>query len=199
MPTKKKSVLPADFDPDAAAVGETGIYGLPFAPADSKVVVVPVPFEATTSYGGGTSNGPQAVFEASKQVLLDLLVVWFLGRYETRPMYVFGGFGFVCWGISLASGAYAVWRKLFDATSFIQTPAGATAQPRHARSHPAGVCSSSKSSTDSRPPWFTTRSWCAPSRRLARWIPCGLSADGGAPGQAGSPQPGVTLPPSPPR
>jgi glycosyltransferase involved in cell wall biosynthesis len=56
------------------------------------------------------------------KVLLDLLVVWFLGRYETRPMYVFGGFGFVCWGISLASGTYAVWRKLFDATSFIQTP-----------------------------------------------------------------------------
>jgi agmatinase len=57
-----------DFDPDAAAVGETGIYGLPFTPEESRVVIVPVPFEATTSYGGGTSNGPQAVFEASKQV-----------------------------------------------------------------------------------------------------------------------------------
>jgi glycosyltransferase involved in cell wall biosynthesis len=56
------------------------------------------------------------------KVLLDLLVVWFLGRYETRPMYVFGGFGFVSWGIALCSGAYAVWRKLFDATSFILTP-----------------------------------------------------------------------------
>ena len=62
------NVLPQNFDPDAAAVGETGIYGLPFAPEDSRVIVVPVPFEATTSYGGGTSNGPQAVFEASKQV-----------------------------------------------------------------------------------------------------------------------------------
>lgn len=61
-------VLPRNFDPDAAAVGETGIYGLPFKPEDSRVVVVPVPFEATTSYGGGTSNGPLAVFEASKQV-----------------------------------------------------------------------------------------------------------------------------------
>ena len=62
------NVLPQNFDPDAAAVGETGIYGLPFAPEDSRVIVVPVPFEATTSYGGGASNGPQAVFEASKQV-----------------------------------------------------------------------------------------------------------------------------------
>lgn len=63
-----KRVLPQNFDPDAAAVGETGIYGLPFAVEDSKVVIVPVPFEATTSYGGGTSNGPRAVFEASRQV-----------------------------------------------------------------------------------------------------------------------------------
>ena len=60
--------LPSEFEPDAAAVGETGIYGLPFTAEDSKVVIVPVPFEATTSYGGGTSKGPEAVFEASKQV-----------------------------------------------------------------------------------------------------------------------------------
>src|SRR5258708_38849165 len=56
------------FDPDAAAPTGLGIYGLPFPPAEARVVVVPVPFEATTSYGGGTSRGPQAVFEASKQV-----------------------------------------------------------------------------------------------------------------------------------
>jgi agmatinase len=44
------------------------MYGLPFMAEDSRVIVLPVPFEATTSYGGGTSKGPQAVFEASKQV-----------------------------------------------------------------------------------------------------------------------------------
>jgi agmatinase len=66
--TKKTAVLPEHFDPDAAAGAESGIYGLPFAPEHSRVVVVPVPFEATTSYGGGTSKGPQAVFEASRQV-----------------------------------------------------------------------------------------------------------------------------------
>ncbi len=59
---------PASFDPDAAAPAESGIYGLPFTPEESKVIVVPVPFEATTSYGGGTSEGPAAVLEASKQV-----------------------------------------------------------------------------------------------------------------------------------
>ena len=56
------------FDPDAAAAEGSGIYGLPFTPDQARVVIVPVPFEATTSYGGGTARGPAAVFEASKQV-----------------------------------------------------------------------------------------------------------------------------------
>ncbi|MGZ5446129.1 MAG: agmatinase family protein [Thermoanaerobaculia bacterium] len=65
---RNTNILPQHFDPDAAAGADSGIYGLPFAPEDSKVVIVPVPFEATTSYGGGTSSGPRAVFEASRQV-----------------------------------------------------------------------------------------------------------------------------------
>lgn len=56
------------FDPDAAASEHSGIYGLPSKPDEAKVVIIPVPFEATTSYGGGTSRGPAAVLEASKQV-----------------------------------------------------------------------------------------------------------------------------------
>jgi agmatinase len=63
----RKSPLAA-FDPDHAAAEGSGIYGLPFTPEESRVVVIPVPFEATTSYGGGTSRGPAAVLEASKQV-----------------------------------------------------------------------------------------------------------------------------------
>jgi len=61
-------------------------------------------------------------FDRIAKVFLDLLVVQFLGRYETRPMYVFGGFGLISWGISLAAAAGAFYRKFFDATSFIQTP-----------------------------------------------------------------------------
>jgi agmatinase len=37
---------------------------------NSRVVIVPVPYEATTSYGKGTKNGPSAVLEASQQVEL---------------------------------------------------------------------------------------------------------------------------------
>ncbi|MBE2252237.1 MAG: agmatinase family protein [Myxococcus sp.] len=61
------------FDPNAAAPADSGVFGLPFAPEDSRVVLIPVPFEATTSYGGGTSDGPATILEASKQVdLYDL-------------------------------------------------------------------------------------------------------------------------------
>jgi len=36
----------------------------------SKVAVLPVPFEATTTYGKGTARGPRAIIEASSQVEL---------------------------------------------------------------------------------------------------------------------------------
>lgn len=63
----------ASFDPNAAAAPDSGVFGLPFTPAEAKVVLVPVPFEATTSYGGGTADGPELILEASKQVdLFDL-------------------------------------------------------------------------------------------------------------------------------
>jgi agmatinase len=60
--------LHRSFDPDAAAGEASGIYGLPFTPEESRVVIVPVPFEATTSYGGGAARGPAAVLAASRQV-----------------------------------------------------------------------------------------------------------------------------------
>ena len=59
-----------DFDPDAPGVSG-GLFGLPHRPDEAKVVILPVPFEATTSYGRGTVNGPQRVLEASQQVDLN--------------------------------------------------------------------------------------------------------------------------------
>jgi agmatinase len=55
------------FDPNAPGTGD-GIYGLPHTPDQARVVLVPVPFEATTSYGGGTARGPEAIAVASHQV-----------------------------------------------------------------------------------------------------------------------------------
>jgi agmatinase len=56
------------FDPNAAAERDAGIYGLPYAPEEARVVLVPVPWDATTSYRAGSSKGPRAIFDASMQV-----------------------------------------------------------------------------------------------------------------------------------
>ncbi|MFT3886191.1 MAG: agmatinase family protein [Flavobacteriales bacterium] len=56
------------FDPNGPANANTNIYGLPFTCEESDIVLVPVPWEVTTSYGGGTSRGPEAIFDASFQV-----------------------------------------------------------------------------------------------------------------------------------
>jgi agmatinase len=36
----------------------------------AKAVILPVPYESTTSYGGGTSSGPSAILEASRYIEL---------------------------------------------------------------------------------------------------------------------------------
>jgi len=56
------------FDPDAAADPDSGIFGLPTEKKDAKIVLIPVPFDATTSYGSGTIVGPSCIFVASAQV-----------------------------------------------------------------------------------------------------------------------------------
>jgi agmatinase len=63
----------SSFDPNAAATDGSGIFGLPYTDDESSLIYLPVPWEATTSYGKGTSTGPSAIFDASKQVdLFDL-------------------------------------------------------------------------------------------------------------------------------
>jgi glycosyltransferase involved in cell wall biosynthesis len=56
------------------------------------------------------------------KVLLDLIVVQFLARYASRPIYLFGGCGVASLGLALLAGTWAVYLKFFEATSFIQTP-----------------------------------------------------------------------------
>lgn len=68
------------FDPSAAATSDSGIFGLPHTPEEARVVVLPVPYAATTSYGGGAEDGPNAILEASRQV--DLYDVDFKRPYE---------------------------------------------------------------------------------------------------------------------
>lgn len=62
-----------NFDPNSAIAPDAGLFGLPFSEKDAALVLLPVPWEATTSYGGGTSAGPEAIVQASHQLdLFDL-------------------------------------------------------------------------------------------------------------------------------
>jgi agmatinase len=58
----------ASFDPNNLGRADSNVFGLPFTVDEARLVVVPVPWEVTVSYGGGTLQGPQAIFDASKQV-----------------------------------------------------------------------------------------------------------------------------------
>jgi agmatinase len=63
----------SNFDPSGTGSYHSGLFGIPTSLEKSRVVIIPVPWEVTTSYGGGTSHGPRAVLEASPQIdLFDL-------------------------------------------------------------------------------------------------------------------------------
>jgi agmatinase len=68
---KSKAEKIRNFDQNGPALESANVFGLPFTSEESSIVLIPVPWEATVSYGGGTSKGPEAIFEASSQV--DLL------------------------------------------------------------------------------------------------------------------------------
>jgi agmatinase len=56
------------FDPNSISNPNNTIFGLPFEEEDADLVLIPVPWEVTVSYGAGTSRGPEHIFEASLQV-----------------------------------------------------------------------------------------------------------------------------------
>lgn len=64
------SDLLSSFNPNSVANNNSGIFGLPHGAEDAEIIVVPVPWEVTVSYGSGASQGPEAILEASYQ--LDL-------------------------------------------------------------------------------------------------------------------------------
>lgn len=57
----------ASFDPNGPGMAGR-LFGLPFSETEASLVVVPVPWEVTVSYGSGTAAGPEAILQASVQV-----------------------------------------------------------------------------------------------------------------------------------
>jgi glycosyltransferase involved in cell wall biosynthesis len=60
--------------------------------------------------------------ERSIKVILDLIVVKFLASFAHKPIYLFGGFGFLAIVTAFCVGLYTLWLKIFEAVSFIKTP-----------------------------------------------------------------------------
>jgi len=58
----------SEFDPNGVGIANGNIFGFPYTESESDMIIVPIPWDATASYGKGTSKGPEAILEASTQL-----------------------------------------------------------------------------------------------------------------------------------
>lgn len=56
------------FDPNGAGNPNNNIFGLPFTEDEARLIILPVPWEVTVSYGAGTARAAEHIFSASLQV-----------------------------------------------------------------------------------------------------------------------------------
>jgi len=56
------------FDINSAGNPNNNIFGLPFTEEESQLVILPVPWEVTVSFGAGTARAAEHIFKASLQV-----------------------------------------------------------------------------------------------------------------------------------
>lgn len=78
----------SQFDPNFVSNPNNNIFGLPFEEAEARMVILPVPWEVTVSYGAGTSRAAEHIFKSSKQVDLfdyDGNFGWKQGIYMREP------------------------------------------------------------------------------------------------------------------
>ncbi len=76
-----------NFDPNSASNPDNNIFGLPSTEEESRLVIVPVPWEVTVSYSPGTARAADHIKKASMQVDLydaDFRDLWRNG-YFLRP------------------------------------------------------------------------------------------------------------------
>lgn len=74
----------ADFDPNVAGNPHNNIYGFPTTEEEAGLIILPVPWEVTVSYGAGTARAADNIFKASYQVDLfdfDYPNAWKKGFY----------------------------------------------------------------------------------------------------------------------
>ena len=84
--------------------------------AGARVTEIPVDHHARTM--GKSKYG----ISRTIKVIFDLITIKFMASYQTKPLYVFGTFGFLAFLLSLIAGVWAVFLKIFEGISFILTP-----------------------------------------------------------------------------
>lgn len=76
------------FDPNSAGNPNNNVFGLPFTEEDAKLIILPVPWEVTVSFGSGTARSAEQIMRASLQVDLfdpDIPDGWRQGFYLKEP------------------------------------------------------------------------------------------------------------------
>ncbi|MFH0893608.1 MAG: agmatinase family protein [Bacteroidota bacterium] len=56
------------FNPDAPGLRNGNIFGFPFDAENAGIILIPVPWDVTSSYSSGASSGPDAILKASPQL-----------------------------------------------------------------------------------------------------------------------------------
>ena len=72
------------FDVNSVSNPNNNIFGLPFEEEDARLIILPVPWEVTVSFGSGTARSAEQIFKASLQVDLfdrDMPDSWRQGFY----------------------------------------------------------------------------------------------------------------------
>ena len=70
------------FDPNGVGIANGNLFGFPVTESEADILIIPIPWDATASYGKGTSDGPQAILTASTQ--LDFYHPKLDKAYETK-------------------------------------------------------------------------------------------------------------------
>jgi agmatinase len=73
-----------NYDPNSVGNPNNNIFGLPSTEDESRLIILPVPWEVTVSYGVGTARAPEVILKASLQVDLfdpDMPDAWKEGYY----------------------------------------------------------------------------------------------------------------------
>jgi agmatinase len=78
----------SNFDANGASNPNNNIFGLPFSEEEARVIILPVPWEVTVSFGSGTARSAEQIMKASLQVDLfdeEAPHAWKEGFYMKEP------------------------------------------------------------------------------------------------------------------